>query len=162
MIKEILFLSVAQMKKVRPTPKAVVVSILDRSEEYARPRLGGFRSVLILHFEDTAEEGKLAQPNQWPDEPSDEEHARFCQGAGERVPALSDARQIVDFIEQHHASKEELTLYAHCYGGISRSAAVAEFASVLLWLPIANAAMATTERANPRLLRLLNKAAGRI
>ncbi|WP_150126670.1 hypothetical protein [Burkholderia cenocepacia] len=160
MITEILFLSVAQMRKIKPSAHAVVISILDRSEAHERPRLGGFRSVLTLDFEDTSEEAKLAHAGQWPDEPSDEEHARFCQGKGERVPTLSDARQIVDFIERHRASPEPLSLYVHCHGGVSRSAAVAEFASVLLWLPIGSTR--SIERANPRLRRLLNKAAGRI
>jgi predicted protein tyrosine phosphatase len=162
MIQEILFLSVAQMRTIKPSTQAVVISILDRSEAHERPRLDGFGDVLTLEFEDTAEEMKLAKPEQWPDEPTNAEHARFCQGKGERVPTLSDARLIVEFIEHHRKSDQALTLYVHCHGGISRSAAVAEFVSVLLWLPIANLDMRSTEHANPRLLRLLNKAAGRI
>ncbi|KWT98282.1 MULTISPECIES: hypothetical protein [unclassified Variovorax] len=159
MIEELIFLSLAGMKRVRPALDTLVISILDRSEEQARPPLGGFRSVLVLNFEDTYEELKLAAPGAWPDEPTPEEHARFCQGAGELVPTLTDAKRIFDFLTLHRFSDEKLKLVVHCHGGISRSAAVAEWISVNLWLPIANGR--STEYANLRLMRLLDKAAGK-
>lgn len=159
MIKDIVFLSVDQMKRVRPSTTSVVVSILDHSEAQYRPRLAGFRSVLTLDFEDTYEETKLAAPGSWPDEPSDAEHARFCQGRGERIPSLTDARKIVDFLFRHHRSDEALNLVVHCYGGVSRSAAVAAWASERFHVPIGNRDMRSTEYANKRVLRLLDKAA---
>lgn len=159
MIEDIVFLSVDQMKRVRPCTNTVVVSILDLSEAQYRPRLAGFRSVLVLNFEDTYEETKLAAPGSWPDEPTDAEHARFCQGRGERIPTLTDARKIVDFLFRHHCSDEPLKLVVHCYGGVSRSAAVAAWASERFLVPIGNRDMRSTEYANKRLLRLMDKAA---
>lgn len=159
MIKEILFLSVQQMKRLKPSLDTVVVSILDNSESESRPRLGGFHSVLSLAFEDTYEEVKMAEPGSWPDEPTDEEHARFSQGPGERVPTLTDARKIVEFIERHQQSSNNLILVAHCHGGISRSAAVASWTAVRYWVPITT--RCSTDYANKRLLRLMDKAADR-
>ena len=161
MIKEILFLSVDQMKRIKPSLDTVVVSILDASERAHRPRLAGFKSVLCLEFEDTYEEIKLAGEGAWPDEPTDVEHARFAQGRGERIPTLTDARAIVEFVQRHQECPEEVTLIAHCFGGISRSAAVAVWTSVRYWIPIANANMRSTDGANKRLMRLMDKAAGR-
>lgn len=159
MFKEVLFLSVDQMKAYKPSLDTVVISILDRSESAKRPRLGGFRSVLSLEFEDTYEEVKCAAPGSWPDEPTDEEHAQFAQGPGERVPTLTDARKIVEFLDRHHQTFDQLVLVVHCYGGISRSAAVASWAASRYWAPIGT--MRGTDYANKRLMRLMDKAAGR-
>src|SRR5690606_28393471 len=95
----------------------------------------------------------------WPDEPSDEEHRAITHSLVERVPSLSDARRIVEFVRQHQHSREERQLLIHCMGGISRSAAVAEWASLSLWLPITLGPFQSTACANPRLRRLLDKAA---
>jgi len=159
MLKEVLFLSAEQMNRVRPTTSAVVISILDRSEARYRPLLSGYRAVLTLDFEDTSEETKLARPNQWPEEPTDAEHARFAQGKDEHIPTLTDARKMVAFINEQNRSDEPLTLYVHCRMGVSRSAAVAQFVSDSLSIPLANANMRSTAHANPRVGRLLAKAA---
>lgn len=159
MLKNVLFLSLTEMKRRKPSLDTVVVSILDNSESGGRPRLGGFRSVLSLEFEDTFEEMKLAKAGDWPDEPNDDEHARFAQGRGERVPALSDARAIVEFLHRCHQTPETLTLVVHCHGGISRSAAVATWAAARFWAPLLTSR--STDRANARLMRLLDKADGR-
>ena len=161
MIREVLFLSVAQMRHVKPSRQAVVVSVLDRSEEWERPDFSGFLDSLCMSFEDTAEETKLASAWQWPDNPSDNEHARFAQGRGERIPTLDDAVSIAAFIGRYHASPEDLTLYAHCHGGVSRSAAIAVFVSVWLAAPIPDLSLRSADFFNPRVLRLLNKAVGR-
>lgn len=160
MFKEVMFLSAEKMRMLKPSMDSVVVSILDKSEEHNRPKLEGFRDVIRLHFEDTYEECKLAEAGSWPDEPTDEEHARFAQGRGERVPTLSDAQVIVAFLDKHHQTFDQLTLVAHCQGGISRSAAVAAWASARYWAPLVDCMM-TTDWANKRLIRLLDKAAGR-
>jgi predicted protein tyrosine phosphatase len=159
MFKEVIFLSAEKMHLFKPSADVVVVSILDKSEEKDRPTLQGFRDVLRLQFEDTYEELKLVEKGGWPDEPTDEEHARFAQGRGERVPTLSNAREIVEFLDKHHQTFDHLTLVAHCHGGISRSAAVASWAATRYWAPIN--CMMSTDWANPRLMRLMNKAAGR-
>ena len=129
MITDIKFLSLERMKKVVPSTNIAVVSILDKDEERNRPIFNGFGPVLILQFEDTFEEGKLASPGAWPDEPSEYEHAKFCQRNGERIPTLSNARDIVNFPAQRQSEPEAWTLIAPCAGGISRSAAVAHWAS---------------------------------
>ncbi|TBR76877.1 MAG: hypothetical protein EPN64_06550, partial [Burkholderiaceae bacterium] len=157
MIEDIQFLSVDRMKRIRPDRATVVVSILDRSEAAHRPRLAGFRSVIELDFEDTCEATKLAEPGTWPDEPGEDEHSRLAQGPGERVPSLQDAKKIVDFINTNQRSTERLHLVVHCFGGVSRSAAVARWASMKCMVPILGTI--STDRANPRLLRLLDKAA---
>lgn len=156
MLKEILFLSVDQMKRRKPSLDTVVVSILDNSEASHRPRLGGFRSVLCLEFEDTYEEDRLTTDGAWPDEPTVEEHARLAGTRQEKVPSLSDARLIVAFLSRFAQAPEQLTLVAHCYGGISRSAAVAAWASKRYRVPLD--ANKCSSGANKRLLRLLDKA----
>jgi predicted protein tyrosine phosphatase len=159
MLKDIVFLSVTKMKRVRADKNTIVISILDSSESVDRPRLCGFRGVLSLEFEDIAEEHHKVAVGAWPDEPTNEEHQKFAS-RGERLPALSDAARIVAYLQHHHASQDPVNLIVHCHGGISRSAAVAEWTSVRYWLPISLLKEQSTERANPRLLRLLNKAAG--
>ena len=160
MIKDIVFLSVSKMKRVRPSQDTVVVSILDNSEARDRPRLAGFRGALTLEFEDVAEEHKGHEPGSWPAEPTEEEHAQFAHHRGERLPTLADAARIVRFLEHHHSSPDPIKLIVHCHGGISRSAAVAHWASVRFWLPVTMAADQSLDRANPRLMRLMNQAAG--
>lgn len=153
MITSIDFLSLDKFRGLKPDPATVVVSILDQEEAPRRPRLAGWRSVLAMTFEDTYEENKYSSV-MWPLEPTDEEHARFCQAKGNRVPALSDARQLVEFLHKHGTSTEQLKLVVHCYGGISRSAAVATWAAARFWLPLPRAA----DYPNMRLLRLLDVA----
>lgn len=159
MFKEVVFFGVDQMLLLPPSLDTVVISILDRSEEGSRPRLDGFREVLTLQFEDTYEEVSGDKPGDWPDEPSDDDHFLYSQGPGERVPSLSDAKRIVEFLDRHHQTFEQLVLAVHCYAGISRSAAVASWASTRYWAPLGD--MRSTDFANTRLVRLLNKAAGR-
>ena len=159
MIEETVFPSLGGMRRVRPSRATLVVSLLDRSEQRRRPRLAGFRSVLALDFEDTSEERKCAAPGAWPDEPSDQEHALFAQGRGERVPALSDVGRIVGFLAAHRLSEERLRLLGHCHAGLGRSAAVAAWLSAAYQVPIANDPPRTTAQANARLMRLLDKAA---
>lgn len=159
MFKEVLFLSLEEMKQVTPSKDVVVISILDVSEEFGRPPLEGFRDVLRLQFEDTYEEGNTHYPGPWPDEPTEAENARYVQMPNERVCTLTDAKAIVEFLARHHGTFEQLTLLVHCQGGISRSAAVASWASVRYWAPMTG--QRTAEYPNMRLMRLLDKASGR-
>lgn len=157
MFEKIQFLSIDDMKKVKPSLNIVVVSILDNSESAQRPRLGGFRSVISLEFEDTYEEARqLGEITYWPDEPTLEDHARLSIDRNERVPSLSDATKIVEFLTRFGTDSDKLTLVVHCHGGISRSAAVAAWASKRFFVPIDS--KKTTDRANKRLLRLMDTA----
>lgn len=153
MFNSIQYLSLDTFKRLKPALNAVVVSILDKHESAQRPALGGWRSVLSLEFEDTYEELKYSSVL-WPDNPTDAEHALFSQGAGERVPSLIDARRIVEFLLQHGRSAEKIDLLVHCYGGVSRSAAVAQWASTRFFVPLAR----EPGFPNQRLLRLMDKA----
>jgi predicted protein tyrosine phosphatase len=159
MFKEVVFHSLDEMRQVVPDTDTVVISILDASEERGRPPLAGFRDVLRLQFEDTTEEDNRHYPGPWPDEPTEAEHARYAQCIGERICTLSDAHAIVQFLARHHGAFEQLRLLVHCQGGISRSAAVASWASVVYWAPITG--VRSPEYPNARLMRLLDKAAGR-
>ncbi len=162
MIEEIAFFSLDEVRRLKAAPDRAVISVLDRSEDPCRPAFDGYGRVLRLHFEDTAEEGKLARAGQWPDEPTPEEHQRFAQGRGERVPALSDALTIVNFLRDCFSDPDVAWhVVIHCYGGISRSAAIAQWASVRYWKPLNAQGRTNTEFANPRLLRLLAIASGR-
>jgi predicted protein tyrosine phosphatase len=160
MFKEVLFVSLDEMRMVAPSSDTVVISILDVSEEFGRPSLEGFRDVLRLQFEDTYEEGNTHYPGPWPDEPSPGQHASYCQAPNERVCTLTDANAVVEFLAKHHGTFDQLTLLVHCQGGISRSAAVASWASVRYWAPMTG--QRTAEYPNMRVLRLLDKAGGRI
>ena len=160
MIHTVRFMSLDQARKLTPNRETLMVSILDLEERQAHrlPRLAGYRSVLSLNFEDTAEEGKLAEPGSWPDEPSDDEHARFAQRRGERVPTLVDANRILEFAKAHHGSDERLSMVVHCKAGVSRSAAVAKWVIDFTGADLCDTVRMSTERANPRLLRLLDTA----
>lgn len=159
MIQGIRFLSVSKMKQERRCKDTIVISILESSESPDRPRLPGFRGVISLEFEDTAEEHHKLEPGAWPDEPTAEEHVKYAY-RGERLPSLSDAERIVRFLEYHHASPDPVKLIVHCHGGISRSAAVAHWVGVRYWIPVTMHEGQSLDRANPRVMRLLNKAAG--
>lgn len=160
MIEDIAFYSLEEVRRVAPAEDLAVISVLDRSEAAQRPSFDGFGRVLRLQFEDTAEESKLARAGQWPDEPTEEEHRRFAQGQGERVPTLTDALAIVAFLRCCFEEPKAWRIAIHCYGGISRSAAIAEWAAVRYWKPLNTQGRTNTDYANPRLLRLLGVAAG--
>lgn len=157
MIVSVDFLSVEQMRAVKPRHDIVVVSILDQSERHLRPRLAGFGGALTLTFEDNYERDGDA----WSDEMDLDACAAVAVEHGERPPQLSDALAIDAFVMKHHADPRPLKLIAHCRAGISRSAAVALCYSRRLAAPIAEPTMRDTSDANPRLLRLLERAAGR-
>lgn len=156
MFVDIKFLSIGQVKRLKYSNDTVVVSILDDSEQRERPPLRGFRATLKLCFEDSYEEAKLAKAGDWPDEPTDEEHAKYCQSRGERVPTLTDATRIASFLDRYARAEIPLKLVVHCYGGVSRSAAVALWAANRYGVNISTAV--STGNANKRLLRLLDKA----
>lgn len=159
MFERISFHSLGEIRAVVASKQKLVVSILDGLESEERPSFEGFGDVLRLTFEDTCEATKLASADSWPDEPTTADNLRFAQRRGERVFALSDAHQILEFVNRHRLAPDRTELLVHCFGGISRSAAVASWLSMRYWIPLHGPR--SIEHANPRVLRLLDKAAGR-
>ena len=156
MIKEITFCGIIKFKKIQKNTSTAVISILDESEQGSRPKLNGFFKILKLTFEDRSEQGT----DFWPDEPTIAEHKQYTNSLVEKVPTLDDAKKTVEFLDHLHADAKPIVLVVHCFAGVSRSAAIASWAASRYWAPLATSN--STERANPRLIRLLNKASNRI
>lgn len=155
-MKEIVFCGVDSVPHLGANSTTALISILDKSEEHCRPDLTGFAMSLSLNFEDTSEETKLLAPGAFGDYPSAQDNLRFAQGKGERVFDMFDAKRIIHFARQAHSNPKIETLAIHCYQGVSRSAAVAKWASAFFGIPI-NSSNGTSG-ANPRVTRLLQKA----
>lgn len=157
MINSIQFLSRKDFNNLTPSPKSVVISILDHYEErvHGSPNLKGFKDSLSLRFMDTWE----SEGVQWPDDPSSQEHFAFSRCLLERVPTLEHARSIVQFVNKHMKAKHSVDLVVHCQAGISRSAATALWSRHFTLAPIKYHKNQDFSGANPRLIRLLDKAA---
>lgn len=161
MLKEVLFMGVREASKLEPRSDTVIISILDQFEEHNRPdHLHRFKDHLILYFVDTFE--KPGEPD-WPDQMSEEEHKVICKYDEEKAPELIDAQRIVEFIKKHHTSAEQVRLVVHCHGGVSRSAAVVKWVGEIYRAPMPQLGdgIHNLGGANPRVLRLLAKAAER-
>lgn len=154
-MKEIIFCGVDGVPFIKDRESTAIISILDKSESAHRPQLQDFAMSLILDFEDTAEETKLMQPGGFGDYPSAQDNLRFAQGKSERVFDMNDAKRIAHFVAQASRSEHVNVLAVHCFQGVSRSAAVALWASSYLGIPI-NSCNGTSG-ANPRVLRVLNR-----
>ena len=155
-------MSLAKARGLRAHTGSLLVSILGAHEAQARrrPALAGWRSVLVLEFEDACENeiARSGPAGDWPLEPTQDEHAAILGAGRGRVPALSDARKIVQFVARHHASDEPLRLIVHCQAGVSRSVMVAH--KVQHWLGLAEDSRVASclPYANQRLARLLELA----
>jgi predicted protein tyrosine phosphatase len=160
MIKTAKFMGALDARAMKPDSKVIVVSMLSHSEEWNRPEhLNEFKDHLVLQFMDVHE---AYWEDQWPDRLNQEQHRQACGVPLERAPEWADAIAIVAFLEKHAKADEEVHLIAHCMAGASRSPAVAQFAADVhgAVLPqIGDDWLVTTEGANPRLMRLLKKAA---
>lgn len=159
MLKEVLFMGAREANRLEPSLTTVIISILYPIEEHRRPsRLHEFKDHLILNFVDTFEEPD--EPH-WPDQMSKVEHRAACSWDESRAPELVDAQRIVAFISKHHSAADAMSLVVHCFGGVSRSAAVALWVGETLAIPMPQLddGIHTLEGANPRVLRLLGKAA---
>jgi predicted protein tyrosine phosphatase len=162
MLTEVTWLSVREARGLKPSINTAIISILDQSEERSRPsRLREFKDCLLMDFVDTFEKEGEAP---WPDQMSEAEHKEVCTWDEERAPELSDAQKIVEFVRKHHFSAEPTRLVVRCHGGISRSAAVAQWVATAHGIPMPQLGdgVHSLDRANPRVIRLLDKAAGRI
>lgn len=159
MLTEVVFMGVREARALEPRQDTVIISILDQFEEHNRPdRLHLFRDHLILNFVDITEK---PDETPWPDEMTPEQHKAVCTWDEDRAPELGDAQRIVAFVEKHHRDPNDLHLVVHCHGGVSRSAAVAQWVSeayvVSLLRPEEGGR--SLEGANSRVLRLLRRAA---
>jgi predicted protein tyrosine phosphatase len=153
-------MGVREASKLEPRSDTVIISILDQFEEHSQPdHLHRFKDHLILYFVDTFEK---PGESDWPDQMSEEEHKLICKYDEEKAPELIDAQRIVEFINRHHASPEQVRLVVHCHGGVSRSAAVAKWVGEVYRVPLPQLGDGSHELdgANPRVLRLLGKAFG--
>lgn len=158
MITEAFFMGVEQARRLAPSANTVIISMLDQSEEIERPKhLDEFKDCLAMHFFDATEQ---YYEDEWPDQLSDQQHVDVCGSVFERAPELDDARRIVEFLDRHHQDAAPIVLIAHCYAGISRSAAVAQFAEMTYGarLPQVEDCLKSTGGASSRLLRLMCKA----
>lgn len=168
MIKSVVFCSLDSFKNhVKANVNTIAISILDDSEWQAAKHLPvGFAGHVKLCFVDVYEEllnnpsgltefSKLNQVS-FPDL-----HENYKAGArlfheGNELCDLNDANKIVGFLNHYVFKDDEFDLVVHCYAGISRSSAVAQFVAEKYGVPIASA-NPDTSFANKRLLRLLNK-----
>lgn len=158
MLKEVLFMGVREAARLEPSQTVVIISILDQFEEHNRPRiLHEFKDHLILNFVDTFEK---PGESYWPDRMSEAEHREACNWEEDRAPELVDAQRIVEFVNRHHRAAEAVTLVVHCHGGVSRSAAVAQWVGGTygISMPQLGDGIHTLEGANPRVMRLLSMA----
>ncbi len=129
-------LSRSAAEALRPDPDTAVISITDTGAPPARLE-EGFWTVVRLVFDD------VTAPTPW---------------LGRVLVPISDAQadRLVEFLEHAHGSARRLALVCHCEAGISRSAAVAQFAAERYGLPFDP----TYPFANIEVLRRLRTAAG--
>ena len=133
-------------------PSMVVISIAAEDEFPAllkRP----FADVLRLNFHDVTEESLGISIGTVPDVSPTQK----LTINGKVLPDYNDAIAIIEFLNKHNREDFNCTLVCHCEGGVSRSAAVVKFASLMFKARIAGIDD-DTSLANPRLLRLLYKA----
>lgn len=155
MLKSVEFMSLKSMKSLQPNESVAVISIHDSSTIRDLSTFDGFVDVLSLNMLDVCEEHMGQAPGTWTDEPSAEQHSEYCGIAENYAPALSHANAIRAFVDKLHSRAEELDLVVHCSFGVSRSAAVAGWASERLGVKLHDRAGVGLKDANPRITRLL-------
>lgn len=158
MIKTVVFISRnAFTNHLKPTPSTIAISI-GAADEGAKPNLKrGFAGAIRLEFDDVYEESLNVPIGFFPDlHPRHEEGVRIFIGDAE-VFDFKDAQKIIGFLDYYATKPGEFDLVVHCLVGVSRSAAVAQFASDTYGAVIDNA-NPNTSAANKRVLRILRKA----
>lgn len=143
MITEVQFLDVFSARALIPSEDLAVISMLGPKEEEHRPSFAGFEEsrLLQLQFDDVVY--VLSR-----------EHLLVG-------PTMDHARQIHSFVSRLHSSGRQFRLVVHCFGGVSRSAAVALHAGELadvVPIQVQNKPHAA-DAANERLLGMLQAVA---
>ncbi len=133
-------------------PNMVVISI-GTDDEFPALLDRPFADVLRLKFHDVTEESLGISIGTVPDV----SHTQKLTINGKVLPDYNDAIAIIEFLNKHNRVDFNYTLVCHCEGGVSRSAAVVKFASLMYKARVAGIDH-DTSLANPRLLRLLYKA----
>jgi len=156
MIGDIVFLSEKQAIAYRSLRPTIGISIFNSDAEPPKLNHTRYAGLIRLQFDDSSEEtlgidGIPDLVNGW-------QNGRRIILNGNELCDFNDARKIFTFL-QHHANQEtKVDLMVHCEAGISRSAAVAQFAALQFGGTVMNTNR-DTSGANKRLLRLLNKVA---
>lgn len=159
MLKSVEFMSLNAVKSLAPSAGVAIISIRDSASVRDLPTFCGFREVLPLDMLDACEEHIRLMPGSWADEPTHEQHLKYCEIQENFVPSLSHARAIHAFVDRLHDCAAEIDLVVHCSAGVSRSAAVAGWASERFNVTLWDRARVGLNDANPRILRLLTSLA---
>lgn len=156
MIRDIHFIGRALAEKFVVNGAAAVISIRDPSKKM--PYLSRkFKKMLFLEFDDDTESSCGLSVEEVPDLMNGHENGRRVMINGNELSDFNDAKQIIALLQELSDVDELYTLVVHCEFGISRSAAVAQFAAERFGGQIVSRAH-TTSGKNSRLYRLLNKA----
>jgi predicted protein tyrosine phosphatase len=153
LINRIVFLPLIGAVRWTGEPTTAGVSIVSPGQNPAA-LASGFVHVLRLWVDDLAEE--MFRDTMSLDVP-DEVPGGVVDVLGCRWFDLYHAREVVSFVRSLHESEVRYTLLVHCEAGVSRSSAVAKWASEISDAPI-DSRCGDTSFANPRMLRLLQKA----
>jgi predicted protein tyrosine phosphatase len=153
MIYKALFLSKRMFNDVLEVePNMVLISIVAQDEFPAltdRP----FADILKMNFHDVSEESLGLTVGSIPDASATQK----LTISGKVLPDYNDAIAIIEFLNKYSEDVFNYTLVCHCEGGVSRSAAIVKFTSLIYKARIAGFDN-DTSLANPRLMRLLFKA----
>lgn len=167
MYESVVFVRWFMVRKLVPDANTIVISLASPNDP--KHVAIGWRDVLRLEFHDVCEEVLGVPVETIPDADSEGHLVHECNGLIVRLPDANHAKAIADFLTKHEGGCcDFVRVLVHCDQGKSRSAAVAQFVADKYNVLILNAnpewqdrvSMSDTSRANPRLLRLLNKQEG--
>lgn len=153
-MRDIIFCSVDVVATLPDKHNTALISILDASEEYSRPDVCAFADALVLQFQDVSEESKKCFED-FGDYPDSKTTGKYTDGPSEALFNADHARAIVAFFDKCQRNSQVQTLAVHCYAGLSRSAAVAQFLSDTFAVDLDSCK--GTAGANPRVLRVLKR-----
>lgn len=148
-------MSLKAVKSLASSPTVAIISIRDSASVHDLPTFHGFRDALPIDMLDVCEEHALYAAGSWADEPTNEQHIKYCEIPDNFAPSLSHAHAIRAFVDRLHECSDEIDLVVHCSAGVSRSAAVAWWAAERFKVTLRDGAGVGLGEANPRILRLL-------